>query len=322
MLTEQNPKHPGYTLVTGNTQSVVINKLMFDISSMQYVMHGEAVQLPNTGLIRNYTFAHVAGGMLLVGTQSGEICIFDVASNIYRASMPVTSNGLLCGAVDGDNLYVGGGDGKLKKLSMQNGQWQLTHEAQLDSKVMSVNLSNDCKELICGTAGGKLYRVLTNDLSFLLHSDAHTGVIMDVAFGADSDKFVSIDDNGALKLWDLSDYKCLFTGHPNKAAKGVSVAFAKDDGTVMSGWSDGFLRCFVPVQGQGQIWEIANATRGSITTVYADSNYILTGGQDGAVRVWGRQTRQLLIQFNGKPFKFSLISPLFRPKEGHRFRLP
>jgi WD40 repeat protein len=247
MLTEQNPKHPGYTLVTGNTQSVVINKLMFDISSMQYVMHGEAVQLPNTGLIRNYTFAHVAGGMLLVGTQSGEICIFDVASNIYRASMPVTSNGLLCGAVDGDNLYVGGGDGKLKKLSMQNGQWQLTHEAQLDSKVMSVNLSNDCKELIVGTAGGKLYRVLTNDLSFLLHSDAHTGVIMDVAFGADSDKFVSIDDNGALKLWDLSDYKCLFTGHPNKAAKGVSVAFAKDDGTVMSGWSDGFLRCFVPV---------------------------------------------------------------------------
>lgn len=34
MLMEQNPKHPGYTLVTGNTQAVVINKLMFDISSM------------------------------------------------------------------------------------------------------------------------------------------------------------------------------------------------------------------------------------------------------------------------------------------------
>ena len=31
--------------------------------------------------------------------------------------------GLLCGAVEGENLYVGGGDGKLKKLSMKNGQW-------------------------------------------------------------------------------------------------------------------------------------------------------------------------------------------------------
>ena len=59
MLTDVNPKHPGYTLVTGDTNSVCINQLTFDISSMQYVMKGENVTLPNTGLIRNYTFAHV-----------------------------------------------------------------------------------------------------------------------------------------------------------------------------------------------------------------------------------------------------------------------
>lgn len=127
----------------------------------------------------------------------------------------------------------------------------MTHEAQLDSKVMSVNLSNDKKELIAGTCGGKLYRVLTNDLSFLLHSDAHTGVIKDVDFGNNCDKFVSIDENSALKLWDLSDYKCLYTGYPSKAAAGVSVCFAKDDETVISGWSDGFLRAFVPEAGKG-----------------------------------------------------------------------
>lgn len=43
---------------------------------------------------------------------------------------------------------------------------------------------------------------------------------------------------------------------------------------------------------------MAGAHRGAVTTVYADSNYILTGGQDGAVRVWQRGTRKLLIQFN------------------------
>lgn len=109
---------------------------------------------------------------------------------------------------------------------------------------MSVNIGGDGKELIAGTIGGKIYRVLTNDLSFLVHSDAHTGIIKDVAFGNESDKFVSIDSNGALKWWDLSDYKCLYTAHPNKAAMGVSVTFAKDDGLVLSGWSDGFLRAF------------------------------------------------------------------------------
>jgi hypothetical protein len=67
--------------------------------------------------------------MLLCGTTSGEICIFSVFSSIYRASMPVSSNGIICGTVEGVNLYVGGGDGKLRKLSMATGQWTLSHEA-------------------------------------------------------------------------------------------------------------------------------------------------------------------------------------------------
>ena len=58
----------------------------------------------------------------------------------------------------------------------------MTHEAQLDSRVMSLTVSTDGQEIIAGTVGGKLYRVLTNDLSFLLHTDAHTGSINDCYF--------------------------------------------------------------------------------------------------------------------------------------------
>jgi WD40 repeat protein len=129
MITDKNPKHPGYTLITGNHVTVFINKLEFDISSMQYYLTGSAVQLPNTGLVRTYTFSHCNGDMLLTGTTTGEICIFSVFSSIYRASMPVSSNGIICGTVEGDSLYVGGGDGKLRKLSMTTGQWSLSHEA-------------------------------------------------------------------------------------------------------------------------------------------------------------------------------------------------
>jgi len=35
-----------------------------------------------------------------------------------------------------------------------------------------------------------------------------------------------------------------------------------------------------------------------VTSVYADGNYILSGGEEGAVRVWGRINRKLLIQFH------------------------
>jgi WD40 repeat protein len=109
---------------------------------------------------------------------------------------------------------------------------------------MSVNLSNDEKELIVGTISGKMYRVLTNDLSFMLHSDAHSACINDLSFGHDSNIFAAIDESGALKVWDLSEYKSVVTLMPSKVTGGVSCFIAKDDQTVMTGWRDGFLRCF------------------------------------------------------------------------------
>jgi len=160
---------------------------------------------------------------------------------------------------------------------------------------MSLNLSQDRQELIAGTIGGKIYRILTNDLSFLQHSDSHAGGVRDVAFGSESDSFVAIDELGCLKRWDLSEYKSTFTGYPSKATGGVCVTVAKDDGTILTGWQDGFLRCYDSLVNKRQLWEIASAHRGALTSIYADSNYILTGGQDGAVRVWSRQTNKLLI---------------------------
>jgi hypothetical protein len=97
--------------------------------------------------------------------------------------MPLSSNGLLAMAMLDNYIFVGGGDGKVKKVSIAGGKWNMTHEAQLDSKVVAIAISSDSKELIVGTNGGKLYRMLTNDLSFMIHTDAHTGCINDIEFG-------------------------------------------------------------------------------------------------------------------------------------------
>lgn len=45
------------------------------------------------------------------------MCIFSIYSSMYRASMPLTSNGIICAAIDGDTLFVGGGEGKIKKVN-------------------------------------------------------------------------------------------------------------------------------------------------------------------------------------------------------------
>ena len=75
-----NPKHPSYTLVTANQTNVFINRLQFEISSMQYILKQGLCQLPNTGLTRNYTFAKIQGDMLFCGTTGGEVCLFSIGS--------------------------------------------------------------------------------------------------------------------------------------------------------------------------------------------------------------------------------------------------
>lgn len=135
---------------------------------------------------------------------------------------------------------------------------------------MSLSLSNDKAELIVGTSGGKLYRVLTNDLSFLLHSDAHIGCINAVSFGGDSNTFVAADEMGALKVWDLSEYKCQGSYYPTRGAAASSTCIAKNDGTAMVGYKDGSIRCFDFTEHKAMLWEISNAHRGPVTAIYAD----------------------------------------------------
>lgn len=74
--------------------------------------------MPNTGLNRTYTFSLISGDTLLAGTSGGEICIFSIYSRIYRATMPISSNGLLSIALVEDFIFVGGGDGKVKKMNI------------------------------------------------------------------------------------------------------------------------------------------------------------------------------------------------------------
>lgn len=214
-------KHPSYIIVTASSSKVSINTLEYDISSMQYFLNEGSCQLPNTGLTRNYTFSVINGDMLMAGTSGGEICLFSVYSQIYRATMPLSSNGLLSIALMDDKIFIGGGDGKVKKLSTDGGRWNLTHEAQIDGKVTSISLSIDKKEIIVGTSHSKIYRMLTSDLSFMIHTDAHYGGINDITFGGSNpNEFVTIDETGILKIWDNNEYKTLFTASGGRGTEG------------------------------------------------------------------------------------------------------
>jgi hypothetical protein len=55
-----------------------------------------------------------------------------------------------------------------------------------------------------------------------------------------------VDENGSVKMWDLSEYKSIFTAYPGKNCRGSSCYIAKDDFSIVTGWRDGFIRAYDP----------------------------------------------------------------------------
>jgi len=92
-------------------------------------------------------------------------------------------------------MIVGGGDGKVKKLVLEDGKHYLTHEILLPGKIMNLSLSADGKEVICGTSNGQIYRVLVFDLTYTLHSEAHCSSVNSCFYTKSNDSFAAIDDN-------------------------------------------------------------------------------------------------------------------------------
>jgi cilia- and flagella-associated protein 52 len=169
-------------------------------------------------------------------------------------------------------LYCGGGDGKLKKLVGKATKYNLDKEVLLDGRIVGLSMSNDGKELLSGTSAGKIFKSLAGDLSSTVHAEGHVETISEVNFKRDSlDLFATIDIAGIVLVWDINNLNVLTRCIPNNTQKpkGRCVCVA-DDGTVVSGWEDGFIRCFEVSQKKysTQAWEIVNAHRGPVTTIY------------------------------------------------------
>jgi cilia- and flagella-associated protein 52 len=87
---------------------------------MQYSLKSTNCQLPSSGLIRTYhqALVDVYGNYIYVGTSAGEVCIYQIVNEVFKAALPISNNGVLSLAmcVHDNVLFVGSGDGKLKKL--------------------------------------------------------------------------------------------------------------------------------------------------------------------------------------------------------------
>lgn len=89
------------------------------------------------------------------------------------------------------------------------------------------------------------------------------------------------------------------------------VAFTDDGKLILSGWSDGKLRAFGPQTGR-LMWVINDAHPKGVTAIAttSDSRFVVTGGLEGAVRVWslGRDKQSLVASMKEHRARVEWIS--------------
>jgi WD40 repeat protein len=317
-LNNTNSDHYDYTITIGNDQVLYYADFYFELRTMQYNIKFEKFILPSTGLIRSYTcgFFDQKYNCLYLGSKNGELIIFSLENLYFKNSFNVLNNGITSMVFfpETEEIIVSGGDGKVKKILRTNPiegnhdilkvQHTIICEIALNSPVNSISVTSDQKEVVVSSMNGKIYRVLTSDLNYILHSTSHYSSINSIAFNEVnkiSDSCFTVDDNGNMYQIDLNDFNILgfipvnddenATNFVTPPATSVCIG---DDESIFIGYGNGLLKNYSNDFTE-KLFEI-QAHKGSINCIYVDGNYILTGGQDGIVRIWTRRNHELVMQ--------------------------
>ncbi len=297
-----------YYFFSGSNSRVNCHTLEFDVHTMQYRVHTERMQFPSSGLSRTYLCGEMQGddaAYLVCGTSAGELAIFNAATHVFRACVPVSCGGMLAidtlETAEGCVVYCGCGDGKVKALLGKDMEWRVVAEAALGGggKVRSLNHDASGTRLLATTSTGEVYVMDAMTLAPAAGLpvpmiSAHCAPLHCVAFGESSEVAAVAAANGTIRLWELSHYTVAAEIRvPNELRPHVLVYTG---GLILSGWSDGSLRCF---DDRSRLeWEIPKAHRGALSAIAVSPRFILSGGDDGALRLWSPSTRAMLAQFS------------------------
>jgi len=285
----------------------------YDPMRVQWLMKLKPYQMPTSGSIkRSFNCVSISNDktFVYVGTSAGEIMIYRRDTCVFRAIIPVCTNGVQdLVTLQDDSLLAAGGDGSVHKLAGRDMSWQKLQEMKLDSMVKSLSLSANHSEVLASCSSGAIHRCLVDSLTASPTPIAlsHTTGVTCIAFTATNSStttshstyFVTGSVSGEIRTWDLTDYACLSTFRGPKSGAVLCLSLL-DSAVILSGWQDGSIRCTDSLSNQVK-WLLPSAHRDGTLSIAIHHNsalqYFATGGGDGAVRVWKFSNRELVTQY-------------------------
>eukprot|EP00164_Ancoracysta_twista_P003295 GFYU01004401.1.p1 GENE.GFYU01004401.1~~GFYU01004401.1.p1 ORF type:complete len:617 (-),score=197.08 GFYU01004401.1:136-1986(-) len=257
----------------------------------------------NSGsLVRDYTSLSVTDDeeLLATGTSSGDFCLFHVRNRIMLHTINVCTGGIKSvlaapNFIGSRTFFVGGGDGSITQLSEHSDEkYYDDRRCMTFGEVNALSFSPDGVELIAGTSKGYMYRVRIRDFKHVLHAENHSDCIVGVTYPPGvSDRFATVSHDGTMRIWDAGDYSVVAKVMCNERCRPTCIAFSGE--LVVTGWDDGRIRAYNADTGEF-LWMIDNGHVAGVTAIAISNNqrFIISGGEEGEVRVWEVRTRELI----------------------------
>ena len=260
----------------------------------------EAVKCGTSNLKRNFMSLAIEENdeFLYAGTRTGDVLEIQISTTLFRRVAPI--NRLLgCGVrmvrlLPNGDLLLASGSGTVARVDIQ--KLSIRASAELKGRVTGLSLTKEKTSFFCGTDKGNIYFGDAYDLDMKLRASCHDSKINAVAFPKGYGKVFATCSKEEIRVWSTEQRKELLRMTvPQEEC--FCVAFSADGKTILSGWSDGCVRGFMPQSGKLK-FQINDAHQNGVTSLVgtAESERLVTGGHDGTVRVWqlGRQKQTLL----------------------------
>lgn len=230
-----------------------------------------------------------------LGTKTGDIVEISLTKQLFKRIGPAKklfSQGINCITfIANGDLMVGAGDGSIAKINVKD--MLIKSEAKVMGSVTSISLTADSTHFFCGTAMSTIYWCDTDKISPELRNTCHYQRINDVAFPMGYSELFATCSVNDIRVWNSkSRQELLRIEVPGLEC--YTIRFQNDGKSILSGWSDGKIRAFLPQSGK-LLFAINDAHNHGVTAICCtnDCQRIISGGMEGEVRVWriGRQTQ-------------------------------
>lgn len=327
---KQENRRVSYELAIGFKNTVFRGDLIYDLGRVQWSLNLVPYAMPPGGsIIRCFTDVIASPDLtsIYVGTTGGEVMIYRRGATVFRACIPVCTQGVSCLMADPTtgNIICGGGDGTIHVLEGADMGWRVKSKTIVSATVRAMSLLQRPEgiragepasiDFLLGCSDGTLYccnnATESGALSTYIIQEGHTSSITALAFDTTEGAFAGSDDkshyfvtgtsSGELRGWDLIDYHCVGVTSAPKKGSVLSLIFL-DHSKVLVGWEDGSIHCMDFPSLNSTLWYIAVAHRDGTTSMglamTKSVHYMVSGGNDSTVRVWKLSNRELVTQFS------------------------